>query len=59
MADSAKRVGKVQRVKRDGRYRGTSIIREIAPLGPYTRTMPRVPWWPQGRGLFLMSEVPL
>jgi hypothetical protein len=30
-----------------------------APLGPYSRTMHRAPWWSQEGGLFLMSEVPL
>ena len=25
-----------------GDYRGTSLIRNRAPLGPYSRTMPRV-----------------
>ena len=41
------------------RYRGTSIIRNNAPLGPYSRNMPRALRRPQGGGLFLMSEVPL
>ena len=27
-----------------GRYRGTSIIRNRRPLGPYSRTMPRALW---------------
>ena len=27
------------------RYRGTSLIRNRAPLGPYSRTIPRVIWW--------------
>ena len=27
--------------------------------GPYCRPMPRAIWWSLGRGLFLMSEVPL
>ena len=40
-------------------YRGTSLIRNSAPLGPYSRTIPRVLWWSQGGGLFLMSEVSL
>ena len=40
------------------RYRGTSLKRSSAPLGPYSRNMPRALWWSQ-RGLFLMSEVPL
>ena len=26
-------------------YRGTSLIRNITPLGPYSRTMPRALWW--------------
>ena len=31
-----------------------------APLGPYSRDMPRAIWWCQGGGgMFLMSEVPL
>jgi len=40
-------------------YRGTSLIRNRAPLGPYSRTMPMALWKPWGGGLFLMSEVPL
>ena len=35
------------------------LIRNSAPLGPYSRTMPRALWSPWGGGLFLMSEVPL
>ena len=27
------------------RYRGTSLIRNKAPLGPYSRTMPMALWW--------------
>ena len=38
------------------RYRGASLERNSAPLGPYSRTMHRSPWWSQGGGLFLMSE---
>ena len=26
-------------------YRGSSLIRNSALLGPYSRTMPRAPWW--------------
>jgi len=26
-------------------YRGTSLIRKLTPLGPYSRTMPRGLWW--------------
>ena len=40
-------------------YRGTSLIRNTAPLEPYRRTMPKALWWSQGRGLFLISKVPL
>ena len=40
-------------------YRGTSLIRNSDPLGPYSRNMPRALWRPYGGGLFLMSEVPL
>jgi hypothetical protein len=38
---------------------GTSLIRESAPLGPGSRTMPRALWWSWGGALFLMSEVTL
>ena len=47
------------RIKGGGGYRGTSLIRDSAPLGLYSRTMPRALWWPQGIGLFLMCEVTL
>jgi hypothetical protein len=40
-------------------YRDTSLIRNTRPVGPYSRLMPMALWWSQGRGLFLMSEVPL
>ena len=40
----------------EGQYRGTSHIRNSAPLGSYCRTMPRALWWSSGGGLFLMSE---
>jgi len=40
-------------------YTGTSLIRNIAPQGPYSRTMPRARWWSLGGVLFLISEVPL
>ena len=40
-------------------HRGTLLIRNSAHTGPYSRTLPRALWWPQGGGLFLMSEVPL
>ena len=39
--------------------RGTSLIRNSAFLGPYSRTMHRALWWVLGGGRFLMSEVPL
>ena len=40
-------------------YRGTSPIRNSAPLSPYSRTMPRALRWSGGGGRVLMSEVPL
>ena len=40
-------------------YRGTSVLRNNAPLGPYSRKMPGGLWRPKGGGLFLMSEAPL
>ena len=40
-------------------YRGTSLIRNSALLGPYSRTMHRALWWVPGGDHFLMSEVPL
>ena len=30
------------------RYTGTSLIKNSAPLGPYSRPMPRAMWWSQG-----------
>ena len=40
-------------------YRGTSLIRNSALLGPYSRTMHRVLWWVLEGGHFLMRELPL
>ena len=40
-------------------YRGTSLIRNRRPPGPYSRTVPRALRWSLGGGLFLMREVPL
>jgi len=40
-------------------YRGISLIRNRAPLGFYSRTMPMALWWPYGGLQFLMSEVTL
>ena len=37
--------------------RTTSLIRNTPLLRPYRRTIPRVMWWSQGGGLFLMSKV--
>ena len=39
--------------------RDSSLIKSNLLLGPYSRTVSRALWWPQGRGLFLLSEVPL
>jgi len=40
-------------------YRGTSLIKNSHPLGPYSRPMPRALWWSQGGMRFVVSEVPL
>ena len=40
-------------------YRGTSLIRNRTPLGPYRRPMLRVLGGSEGDGCFLMGEVPL
>ena len=37
-------------------YRITSLIRNSALLGLYSRTVPRALWWSWGEGLFRMSE---
>ena len=47
-----------QRPKRTG-YRGTSLTRNSALLGPYSRTLHRAIWGSQGGGRFRMSKVPL
>ena len=39
-------------------YRGTSLENRH-PVGPYSRTMPKLLWRSWGGGRFLMSEVPL
>jgi len=43
----------------DSQYRGTSLIRNSASLGPYSRAVLRALWWSSGGGLFRMSELPL
>ena len=43
----------------DRLYRGTSLIRNSTPLGPYSKTVPRALRWSYEGGLSLMSEVPL
>ena len=40
-------------------YRGASLIRNSAPIGPFSRAMPRALRWSWGGWAFLMSEVPL
>ena len=40
-------------------YRGTSLITNSAPLGPYSRNMPRALWWSWGGVLYLMRQVSL
>ena len=34
-------------------YWGTSLIRNRAPLSPYSRRIPRALWWSEGLGIFL------
>ena len=44
----------------ESNYRGTSLIRNRHPLGPYRRPLPRVlVGGSYGDGRFLMGEVPL
>ena len=40
-------------------YRGTSLIKELTPLGPFCRPMPQVLGGSEGSGRFLISEAPL
>jgi len=40
-------------------YKDTSLTRNSAPLGPYSRTMPRALRWSKEGGLFLISKVTL
>ena len=40
-------------------YRGTSLMRNSLPLGPYSRPVPRNLWWSWEGGLFRVSEVTL
>ena len=40
-----------------GGNRGTWLIRNSAPVGYFSRAMPRALWWLYGGLLFLMSEV--
>ena len=49
----------VARGGRDPDYRGTPLMRDPPPLGPYRRPMPRVLGWSYGGGHFLKSELPL
>ena len=39
--------------------RGTSLIRNRDPVGPYSRTMPTLLWWRYGGRRFLISKVTL
>ena len=39
--------------------RVTSLIKNSAPLGPYCRSLHMALWWPEERGQFLISKVPL
>jgi hypothetical protein len=45
--------------ERRRRYRGTSLKRNSAPIGPYSRTMLRALWWSYGGGgCFLSAKYP-
>ena len=36
-------------------YGDTSLLRHSAPLGPYSGTMPRAPWWSLEGGVGFFS----
>ena len=40
------------------RCRGTSLIRNNLPVGPYSRPMPRALMWSSGVGVFLWARYP-
>ena len=40
-------------------HRGTSLIKDCPPIGPYSRNMHRALWRSLGGVQFVMSEVPL
>ena len=40
-------------------FRGTSLIRDSPPPGPYSRPMPGALWWSYEGRWFLRNEVPL
>ena len=42
-----------RRLSEDPLYRGTSLIRNRGPLGPYSRTIPRALWGSSAVGVFL------
>ena len=51
--------GLVRRIgRRLGEYRGTSPIRNRAPFGPYSGTMPRALWCPRGGTFFYERGTP-
>ena len=52
-------VERFERSPRSEGYRGTSLIRNRPPVGPYSSPMPRTLRGSQGGGCFLMSEVPM
>ena len=45
MVPSAKLRAYADPTKTATTYRGTSLMRNSAPLGPYSRKMPRALWW--------------
>jgi hypothetical protein len=52
--------GVAQHLAPEGRgVQGYLAHKNRAPLGPYSRIMPRALWWPNVGGLFFVSEVTL
>jgi hypothetical protein len=48
-----------RRAQAVGQYRATSLIGNSAPLGPFSRTIPRALRGPRGGALVFISEVPI
>ena len=59
VANAVRDLGRQRRRGAHQTYRGTSLMRNVPPMGPYIRPMSRALWWSWRGGMFLMSEVPL